>query len=44
MLEFLVDEVALGQVSRSVARFSSANIVPPTLHIYVSITDSLQSL
>ena len=41
MLGFLVDEVALRQVSRSLARFSPANIDPPTLHIYVPITDAV---
>jgi branched-subunit amino acid transport protein len=34
---FVVDKVALGQVFLRVLRFSPANIIPPLLHIHLSL-------
>jgi branched-subunit amino acid transport protein len=41
---FVVDKVALGQVFLQVLRFAPASIIPPLLHIHLSLPHEVYDL
>lgn len=43
-VSFMVDKVALVRFPFRVFRVSSVSIIPPMLHIYTSITDTIKNL